>query len=272
MTDSPAAAPAESRPEPWVIETREGGVAVLTLNNPGQMNALAFELMTALQDAFRRAEADPQVRAILITGAGRGFCAGAQFGGPTFGQGAAIGERIRTGINPLIAAMNASAKPVVTAVNGPAAGAGVGLALAGDITVAGRSALFLLSFARLGAALDGGTSWAVQRAVGSARARGLALLAHRLDGQAAADWGLIWKCVEDAALMDEAMAIARQLADGPPVSLGLIKGQIEGARVSSLAEALEAEAEAQAAAFVTEDLREGAAAFVEKRAPVFRGR
>jgi enoyl-CoA hydratase/carnithine racemase len=154
-----------------VLSERDSAVALLTLNNPAQYNALGTKLMRDFQAALEHAIADPAVRVILLTGAGKGFCSGAQFGGDTFSQGAAIGMLMRQSINPLIERLRQSRKPVVTAVNGAAAGAGVGVALAGDVVFAARSARFILSFARLGAVLDGGTSQFLQRCIGAARAR-----------------------------------------------------------------------------------------------------
>ena len=255
-----------------VISDRQGAVAVLTLNNPAQYNALAWQLLRDLNAALDAAAADSDVRAILITGAGKGFCAGAQFGGDTFEQGEKIADAMRDLVNPVIEKMRASRKPVVTAVNGPAAGAGVGVALAGDMVFAARSARFILSFVRLGASLDGGTSLFLQRAIGVARARVLALTGEPLSGERAAEWGLVWKCVDDDALMEEAMAAAQKLAAGPPLAMAAIKAQLEAAWTDDLAAMLEREAVDQAEAFKTQDLREGAAAFVEKRAPRFAGR
>jgi 2-(1,2-epoxy-1,2-dihydrophenyl)acetyl-CoA isomerase len=248
-----------------VLTERRGSVMILTLNNPAQYNALAGSLMGDLREALDGAIGDATVRAILLTGAGKGFCAGAQLGGGnTFSAGEQIGANMRASINPLIEKMRGSPKPIVVAVNGPAAGAGVGIALAGDIVVAARSARFILSFVRLGAALDAGTSLFLQRSIGIARARALALLGQPLTAEKAEQWGLIWKMVEDGELLNEALAIAQGLADGPPVSLGLIKNQIEAAWTSTLASS-------QTRAFQTADLREGAAAFVEKRAARFTG-
>lgn len=255
-----------------VSTERRGAVAVLTLNNPEQLNALGPGVTEGLVAALDAARDAGDVRAIVVTGAGRGFCSGAQFGGDTFSRGGGIGEAMRASINPVIARMRASPIPVVTAVNGPAAGAGVGIALAGDIVVAARSARFILSFARLGAALDGGTSLLLQRAIGVARARALALLGEPLSAELAAQWGLIWACVDDAVLLDEAMVLAQRLADGPPVALRLIKRQLEAAWAADLPATLDHEADAQTEAFLTADLREGAAAFVEKRRPRFAGR
>lgn len=255
-----------------ILSEMRGDVAVLTLNNPAQYNALAPGMTEELAAALDRIAAAGTARCVLLAGAGKGFCAGAQFGGDTFAQGAAIGDRMRGSVNPLLEKMRACPVPIVAAVNGPAAGAGVGIALAADIVIAARSARFILSFGRLGAALDAGTSALLQRSIGAARARALALLAEPLPAGLAAEWGLIWKVVDDESLADEALAIARRLADGPPLSLAEIKAQIEGGWNAALATVLDNEASAQTRLFVTEDLREGAAAFVEKRQPRFRGR
>lgn len=256
-----------------VLTEQRGSVTILTLNNPAQYNALAGSLLSDLNRALDAAIADSAVRAIMLTGAGRGFCAGAQLGGgDTFEAGARIGDNMRGTLSPLIEKMRGSPKPIVVAMNGAAAGAGVGIALAGDIVIAARSARFILSFVRLGAALDGGTSLFLQRSIGVARARALALLGEPLAAETAEKWGLIWKVVEDERLLDEAMAVAQKLADGPPISIGLIKSQIESAWNSSLASTLDDEASSQSRAFLTEDLREGAAAFVGKRPARFTGR
>lgn len=257
---------------PMVLTGRRGGVAILTLNNPEQYNALGGSLLPELNAALDSALSDGAARAILLTGAGKGFCSGAQLGGDAFDAGERVASRLREEVSPLIEKMRGSDKPIVVAVNGPAAGAGVGIALAGDIVIAARSARFVLSFVRLGAALDAGTSLFLQRSIGIARARALALLGEPLTAEQAAQWGLIWKTVDDAALFDEALAVAQRFADGPPVSIGLIKAQVEAAWSAPLADALDGEALAQGRAFVTEDLREGAAAFVAKRPPRFTGR
>ena len=255
-----------------VLSERRGSIAILTLNNPERYNALGGSLLNDLNAALDEVLGEPRARAVVLTGAGKGFCSGAQFGGDTFDAGEGVAERMRGSINPVIEKMRNLPIPVVVAMNGAAAGAGVGIALAGDIVIAARSARFILSFVRLGAALDGGTSLFLQRSIGAARARALALLGEPLAAETAAQWGLIWKAVDDADLLNEAMAVAQKLADGPPVSLGLIKGQIEAAWNSSLATTLDDEASSQARAFVTEDLREGAAAFVQKRPARFTGR
>lgn len=257
---------------PMVLTERRDRVAVLTLNNPAQYNALGGSLLPELNAALDSALSDSAVRAILLTGAGKGFCSGAQLGGDAFDAGERVAARLRDHVSPLVEKMRGSDKPIVVAVNGPAAGAGVGIALAGDVVIAARSARFVLSFVRLGAALDAGTSLFLQRSIGIARARALALLGEPVTAEQAAQWGLIWKTVDDAALFDEAVAVAQRFAEGPPVSIGLIKAQVEAAWSAPLADALEGEAVAQGRAFVTEDLREGAAAFVAKRPPRFTGR
>ncbi len=256
-----------------VLTEQRGSVMILTLNNPAQYNALGGSLLSDLNLALDATIGDPAVRSILLTGAGKGFCAGAQLGGGnTFEAGERIGAHMRASINPVIEKMRGSPKPIVVAVNGPAAGAGVGIALAGDIVIAARSARFVLSFVRLGAALDAGTSLLLQRSIGVARARALALLGQPLHAEQAEQWGLIWKTVEDADLLHEAVATAQALADGPPVSIGLIKEQIDKAWNASLASSLDDEASSQSRAFRTADLREGAAAFVEKRPARFTGK
>jgi enoyl-CoA hydratase/carnithine racemase len=256
-----------------VLSEQRGSVTILTLNNPAQYNALGGSLLGDLNQALDAALADPAVRAILLTGAGKGFCAGAQLGGGnTFEAGGQIGDNMRRSINPVIEKLHRSPKPIVVAVNGAAAGAGVGIALAGDIVIAARSARFILSFVRLGAALDAGTSLFLQRSIGIARARALALTGQPLHAEKAEQWGLFWKRVEDAELMTEALAVAQGLAAGPPVSIGLIKQQIDKAWDASLAATLDDEALSQSCAFATADLREGAAAFVQKRPARFTGK
>jgi enoyl-CoA hydratase/carnithine racemase len=257
---------------PTVLTERRGAVAILRLNNPEELNAITWEMAREINRAFDDTLACDGVRAILLTGVGRGFCAGAQLSGDLFQGGAKVGDEMRATISPLIAKMRASPVPIVVAVNGPAAGAGVGVALAGDIVFAARSARFVLSFAKLGAVLDGGTSLFLQRAIGVARARALALTGEPLAAATAADWGLIYKCVDDEALFDEAMLMAERLAAGPPLALAAIKGQLESAWTAPLEAALEEEAALQSQAFATDDLKEGAAAFREKRAPRFVGR
>ncbi len=228
-----------------VRSERHGAVSLLTMNDPVHYNALDGAMLAALAAALDGATGDGGTRAIVLSGAGPGFCAGARVDGDLFTSGGAIATLLTEGVNPVITRMREASVPIVTAVHGAAAGAGVGLALAGDIVVAARTARFVLSFARLGAAMDAGTSAFVQQAIGAPRARGLALLGQPLGAETAAEWGLVWEVVEDASLLARALAIAGQVA---------------------------AEAAAQARAFATEDLREGARAYREKRVPRFSGR
>ncbi len=249
-----------------------GSIAILTLDDPERLNALDWEKVRAIDETLERVLNMPDVRAIVLTGAGKGFCAGARFDPAVFAAGAEVGDAMRQTVSPLIEKMRAAPIPIVVAVNGPAAGAGCGIALAGDIVVAARSAKFVLSFAKLGAVLDGGTSLFFQRAIGATRARALALTGEALSAATAAEWGLIWKCVDDEMLFDEAMAIAEALAAGPPLAIAMIKRQLEDAWAAPLAATLDLEATLQTRAFVSDDLREGATAYIERRKPVFRGR
>lgn len=249
-----------------------GKVGVITLNTPETYNALGPQMSADLLKAIDDAIADDRIRVLLITGAGKGFCSGAQMGEDIFASGGNIAAMMDATITPLIVRLRTSDKPVVTAINGPAAGAGVGLALAGDIVIAGTSAQFILSFVRLGATLDGATSAIIQRAIGPFRARGMAMLGEPLRAAEAEACGLVWKTVADDALLGEALRLATRLADGPPAAMAMIKRQIEECWAMPLADVLALEAGNQAKAFVTADLREGATAFVEKRAPRFTGR
>ena len=254
-----------------VLEERRGAVKVLTLNNPQHYNGLDAAMLGALQTALCRATGDGETRSLVLAGAGPGFCAGARLDGDLFGSGRNIAHLLVNSVAPVIRLMREAAIPIVTAVHGAAAGAGVGLALAGDVVLAAQSARFVLSFARLGAAMDAGTSAFVQRSVGAARARALALLGEELSAEKAMQWGLVWEVVDDTALLSRAVAVADKLAAGPPVGMGLIKRELLDAETAGLPETLEAEAAAQAHAFETEDLREGARAFLEKRSARFRG-
>ena len=250
---------------------REDGLLSLTLNRPEQMNAMSGEMVQGATAAVMDVVENKSARAILLTGAGRGFCAGADLSGG--GLTDAIEGRMMAGINRLILAIREVPVPVVVALNGAAAGAGCGLALAGDMIIAGQSGKLLTAFARIGAVLDGGMSWSLTNKLGPARAMGMAMLADRpIDAQTAKDWGLVWDVVEDDALMDEATKMARRFASGPTVALGLIKRQIALAQTGSMADALRFEAACQGQAFKTDDFPEGVAAFQEKRPANFEGR
>lgn len=255
-----------------VLRARRDGVATITLNEPETLNALTRELLEEFLEALDEAVAASDVHAVVVTGAGKGFCAGANLGGDEIKSGPDIGDFLRNTINRAVLAMHHASKPIVVAVNGAAAGAGVGLALAGDIVLAACDARFVLSFVRVGAALDAGVSKLVQERIGAGRARAWALLGASIGAQQAQEWGLIWRCVEPHALQSEAHLIAANLAGGPRIALGLIKQAMARSGDIGLADALDLEAGLQARAFETDDLKEGAAAFIAKRKPRFTGR
>ena len=258
-----------------VKTSTDAGVGVITLSDPGTLNAAGLDLMADLTAAFQDFAYGDKVRAIVITGEGRGFCSGANLSGGSVGGRSEPSSGPNQGLlgsyNPFVAAVRRSPKPLVSAVNGVAAGVGVSLALAADLTVAAESAYFLLAFRRIGLMPDGGATWLLPRLIGKARAMELMLLGEKLPAKTAAEWGLINKCVPDAELMDAAMQYARALADGP-ASLGLTRNLIWESLDSAWHEQLEAEAYAQGAAQRTADAREGVKAFVEKRPAKFTGR
>ena len=253
----------------------EDGVGIITLNDPATLNAAGVDLMDGLVDAFQTHVADPAVRAIVITGEGRGFCSGANLSGrggsgratdPSDGPNQAL---LRT-YNPFVSLVRRSPKPLVAAVNGVAAGVGVSLALVCDLVVAAESAYFLLAFSRIGLVPDGGATWLLPRLVGKARAMELMLLGEKLPAASAEQWGLINRCVPDADLMPKAMELARALASGP-ASLGMTRNLVWESLDAPWHLQLEAEAYAQGAAGRTSDAKEGVMAFAEKRPAKFTG-
>ncbi|MES2986335.1 MAG: enoyl-CoA hydratase-related protein [Pseudomonadota bacterium] len=252
-----------------ILYERQGAVAVLRFNRPDELNAVTLDTLAQLVESLDRAVQDG-ARAVLLTGNGRAFCAGASLtGGGATGD---LGDRLRNHYNPVARKMAELDIPIVSAVNGPAAGAGVGFALGADIVVAARSAYFLLAFANIGLVPDAGSTWLVARAVGRAKALEMALLGGRLSAAEALGAGLITRVVDDEAVFADAMAIAKKLAAMPTLALGLIRKQIRIALSANLEDALEVEAEHQAIAGASADFREGVAAFLEKRKPVFDGR
>jgi 2-(1,2-epoxy-1,2-dihydrophenyl)acetyl-CoA isomerase len=253
---------------------KDGGLLILTLNRPDHMNAMSSELVNATTTAITDVIENKSARAILITGTGRGFCAGADLQGDGLAsRREKIEGQMMAGVNRLILAVREVPVPVVIALNGAAAGAGCGLALAGDIVIAARSAKLLTAFSRIGAVLDGGMSWSLTHKIGPARATGMAMLGDQaITAETAKEWGLIWDVVDDDILMDEAMKLASRLASGPSVALGLIKRQIANAQNSTMADAVRFEAACQGQAFATDDFPEGVKAFQEKRPAEFIGR
>jgi 2-(1,2-epoxy-1,2-dihydrophenyl)acetyl-CoA isomerase len=228
-----------------------------------------------LRQALERAHDEDNVRAVLLTGAGRAFCAGQDLSERNVGPGAApIDLSISLGsyYNPLVRRLRELPKPVVCAVNGVAAGAGANIALACDLVVAARSASFVQAFSKIGLLPDSGGTFFLPRLVGTARAMGLALLGEKLSAEDAAQWGLIWKVVDDAQLMKEALAISRTFSEGPTKGYGLIKKAFTLSATNALDAQLDLERDLQRQAGLTDDYREGVAAFKEKRKPTFKGK
>ncbi|ODT59204.1 MULTISPECIES: 2-(1,2-epoxy-1,2-dihydrophenyl)acetyl-CoA isomerase PaaG [Paracoccus] len=249
-------------------------IATLVLNRPDRLNALTEDMHLALRAGIQRAHDDADVRAVLLTGAGRAFCAGQDLGDrdPRKGGPAPdLGQTLETYYNPTLRLIRSLDKPVVCAVNGVAAGAGANIALACDIVLAAQSARFIQAFAKIGLVPDAGGSWSLTRILGEARAKALALTAEPLPAQQAADWGLIWKAVADDALMDQGRALSLSLAAGPTLGLGLTKRLIQAAATNSLDEQLDLERDAQRKAGRSADYAEGVTAFLEKRPALFRG-
>jgi 2-(1,2-epoxy-1,2-dihydrophenyl)acetyl-CoA isomerase len=241
----------------------------VTLNRPDRLNALDATLTRELSAAAGNISGDASIRAVLLKAAGRAFCSGADLTRAPVGG---VEAMLRDHLNPMVSAWYHLPVPVVVAVHGIAAGAGVSLALAGDIVIGARSAVFLQLFApKLGLMPDLGGSFHLPRMVGSARAKGLALLGDPLSAGDAAAWGLIWACVDDAALVQESENIAQRLAHGPTCAYRQIKDVFSEEPPHTLGEQLERELKGQTALSNTQDFAEGLAAFRAKRAPQFRG-
>ncbi len=257
-----------------ILLARDNGLATLTLNAPEKLNAVSRKMIAEIKECWAELAADTSVRAVLLTGAGRGFCAGADLADPDREASATAdsGAALETFFNPVIRAMRAIPKPVVSAVNGVAAGVGMSFALASDIAIAGKSASFLQAFARIGLLPDGGSTWFLPRLVGDQRARALAMLAPQITAQQAKDWGLIWDVVEDAELMSTATGIARKLADGPTLALGRIKEALNRSSGNDLSAQLDVERDFQRELGRSEDFKEGVMAFLGKRKAGFRGK
>ncbi len=260
-------------PQP-VLVSLESGVQRITLNRPDKLNAFNPEMHALLAEALGQAERDAAIRALLLTGAGRGFCAGQDLslrGATASSAPPDLGKGLDAYYNPLIRRMRALPKPIVCAVNGVAAGAGANFALACDIVLAARSASFIQAFARIGLIPDAGGTYFLPRLVGTARAMALAMTGERLAAEDAERWGLVWKVVDDDKLMDEAARLAQALASGPTRALGLIKRSLYASGANTLDAQLDLERDLQREAGLGRDYREGVAAFLEKRKALFSG-
>ena len=253
-------------------------IGTITLNRPDKLNSFNAQMHADVADVLQRAIADDTIRCLLLTGAGRGFCAGQDLSNRRVdpndpnAEPPDLGDTLDTLYNPLIRAISGMDIPVICAVNGVAAGAGANVALACDIVLAGKSASFIQAFSKLGLVPDAGGTWTLTNRIGVARAKGLALLGEKLPAETAADWGLIWKCVEDDVLMKTARDMALGLAKGPTFGYGLTKRAIVAAAHNSLETQLDLERDSQRKAGRSADYREGVNAFMEKRPPVFTGK
>jgi 2-(1,2-epoxy-1,2-dihydrophenyl)acetyl-CoA isomerase len=258
---------------PILVEVR-AGYRIITLNRPARLNAFTEAMHVALREALAAAEADRDCRALLLTGAGRAFCTGQDLNDrlSKAGETPVLGGALEAYYNPLVRKLRALPFPVVAAVNGVAAGAGANVALACDIVLAARSASFVQSFAKIGLVPDSGGTWILPRLIGPARARALALTAEPLPAEQAEAWGMIWKAVDDDALIAEAEKLCTQFAAAPTLGLALIKRALDAAWDNDLEAQLELEREFQREASLTPDYAEGVRAFMAKRKPVFSGR
>lgn len=249
----------------------DAGVATITLNRPDALNALTVPMKQALLAAFRQVQRDPTVRAVILTGAGRAFCAGQDLRERLQPDAAPLGEEVRERYNPIVRAMRALPKPIVAAVNGVAAGAGASLAMACDIRIASEAASFALAFGRVGLVPDSGATWLLPRLVGATRAAELALLGDSVAAAEAASLGLVGRVVPAEELATEARSVAARLAAGAPRAMALTKRALNAAWSHDLDAALDYEAHLQDLAGRTKDHAEGMAAFLEKRPPRFTG-
>ena len=256
-----------------ILTERKGDVLIVTLNRPERLNAASVQLADDLSVALYDLQG---ARAVLLTGAGRAFCSGADLqarGGDSAVKGGNTSHRaLMNHYNPLMSQILNLGVPVVTAVNGPAAGVGCSMGLSGDFVLAGRSAYFLQAFVNIGLVPDGGSTWLLTKTIGKARATQMMMLGERIGAEQAEQWGLVYKAVDDDKLMDEALVLATRLAAGPTVSLSTMRRNIMIALDGTLDQVLRAEAEGQRIAGGSEDAREGGLSFLEKRKPAFTGR
>ncbi|MEO8132750.1 MAG: 2-(1,2-epoxy-1,2-dihydrophenyl)acetyl-CoA isomerase PaaG [Betaproteobacteria bacterium] len=261
-------------PYTFIIAEAAGGVHTITLNRPDRLNSFTDAMHAELREALAAVAADRAARVLVITGAGRGFCAGQDLGDRAVEPGAAppdLGETIGRNYLPLVHTLRKLPVPVIAAVNGVAAGAGANIALACDIVIAAESASFIQAFCKIGLIPDSGGTWFLPRLVGSARATGLAMLGDKLPAKQAAEWGLIWRCVPDAELASTVAGMAQQFAAAPTLGLAGTKAALQASADNDLAAQLELERDVQRELGRSDDYREGVAAFMAKRPPQFRG-
>lgn len=249
------------------VET-DGPLLTITLNRPERLNAMPPQMANEIGQVFYDLG---DARAVLITGEGKGFCSGADLSARSSDSKGGSHEALSNHYNPAISQIMRADVPVICAVNGPAAGVGCSLALAADFTIAGERAYFLQAFVNIGLVPDGGSTWLLARAIGRARATRMMMLGEKISAAQAEEWGLIYKTVPDADLMDEARALAAKLANGPTLAYAAMKRNIATALDGSLQQVLLAEAEAQQKAGASADAKEGGKAFLEKRKAEFKG-
>jgi 2-(1,2-epoxy-1,2-dihydrophenyl)acetyl-CoA isomerase len=261
-----------------LFETNEG-IARLTLNRPDKLNCFTVAMHLEVREALEKARADPSVRVLVLTGAGRGFCAGQDLADRVVAPGVAtpggaavdLGESVEKYYAPLVLALRNLPMPVICAVNGVAAGAGANLALAADIVIAARSASFVEAFCRLGLIPDTGGTYFLPRAIGTARAMGLSMLGDKLTAERAEAWGLIWKCVDDDALATEVSNLAKHFSTAPTKGLARTKQAMYASPANTLEQQLNLERDYMRELGNSQDYREGVNAFMEKRTPQFKG-
>jgi 2-(1,2-epoxy-1,2-dihydrophenyl)acetyl-CoA isomerase len=258
-----------------ILHERAAGIARVTFNRPDRLNSFTAKMHEELRDALAAVRADASVRVLLLTGAGRGFCAGQDLSDRAVAPGDApvdLGASIEANYRPLVLALQSFPVPVVCAVNGVAAGAGANIALACDLVVAAKSASFIQAFCKIGLIPDSGGTFFLPRLVGTARAMGLTLLGDKLSAQQAADWGLIWKCVEDAELATTVDALLALLAQAPTRGLAATRRALHASSHATLEAQLDLERDLQRELGYSADYREGVAAFLAKRPPQFTGK